>query len=154
MTFKLILISSTLMLGILASAQTIFACTCEIPSASSSLRKKVRDARKKSFAVFAGEVLKISEQTDGYGVKVTLRIDSMWKGPETSEALVSTGKDGGDCGYPFVVGKKYLVYASQSKDGFLTTNICQRTQLLSLAKEDIAVLGKPIIYQNSKTKQY
>ena len=41
--------------------------------------------------------------------------------------VVHTGLGGGDCGYPFVVGTSYLVYASTS-DGQLTTGICSGTK--------------------------
>src|SRR6266481_398796 len=43
------------------------------------------------------------------------------------EIVVNTGRGGGDCGYPFVVGTSYLVYASTS-DGQLTTGICSGTK--------------------------
>ena len=41
-----------------------------------------------------------------------------------SEATVYTGTGGGDCGYPFVPGVSYLVYAGQQNgDGRLHTGI-------------------------------
>jgi hypothetical protein len=43
------------------------------------------------------------------------------------EIVVNTGLGGGDCGYPFVVGTTYLVYAATS-DSQLTTDICSGTK--------------------------
>lgn len=46
-------------------------------------------------------------------------------GPD-STITVHTGQGGGDCGYPFVTGSQYLVYASVLQ-GRLTTSICTST---------------------------
>lgn len=43
------------------------------------------------------------------------------------DLVVTTGAGGGDCGYPFVVGQKYLVYASMYQDR-LSTSICTPTR--------------------------
>ena len=45
-----------------------------------------------------------------------------------AEMVVYTGAGGGDCGYPFVPGTSYLVYASRDADGRLHTSICSQTQ--------------------------
>ncbi len=42
------------------------------------------------------------------------------------EAIVFTGSGGGDCGYPFVIGTNYLVYAF-TNNGRLMTSICSET---------------------------
>jgi hypothetical protein len=45
-----------------------------------------------------------------------------------SEVTVYTGMGGGDCGYPFVPGVSYLVYAGQQNgDGRLHAGICSAT---------------------------
>jgi hypothetical protein len=55
------------------------------------------------------------------------------------EVEVMTGFGDADCGYPFKVGKQYLVYASHwGKDQKLYAGICSRTRLLSEAEEDLA----------------
>lgn len=53
---------------------------------------------------------------------------------------VGTGAGGGDCGYRFTVGQRYLVYAWKSDSGALTTGICSRTALFEKAREDIDYL--------------
>lgn len=52
-----------------------------------------------------------------------------------------TGDGGGDCGYPFVIGRQYLVYASNFKDR-LTTGICSQTAPVELVSETIHELRK------------
>lgn len=47
-------------------------------------------------------------------------------GKAAREAVVFTGSGGGDCGYPFVVGTSYLVYAF-TNNGRLMTGICSQT---------------------------
>ena len=42
------------------------------------------------------------------------------------EVVISTGRGGGDCGYPFQIGTSYLVYASKGEGG-LSTSICSAT---------------------------
>lgn len=62
-------------------------------------------------------------------------------GNQSGDILVFTGMGGGDCGYPFVVGTTYLVYAGThgNQDGRLGTGICSGTQPEATAR---AVLGE------------
>ena len=55
-----------------------------------------------------------------------------------AEVQVSTGFGGGDCGYPFRIGERYLVYAQIDKERHrLTTSICMLTKPLAEAKQDL-----------------
>ena len=64
----------------------------------------------------------------GYAVHFSID-ESFYGGAEArSETVVYTGAGGGDCGYPFVVGTSYLVYAGVGSDGRLSTGICSGTQ--------------------------
>jgi hypothetical protein len=56
-------------------------------------------------------------------------VDESFSGAvEGTEATVYTGMGGGDCGYPFVPGVSYLVYAfQQNGDGRLHAGICSET---------------------------
>lgn len=57
----------------------------------------------------------------------------------TVEAI--TGNSGAECGFPFEVGRSYLVYAfSNPKSNKLHASICSRTRLLSDASEDLEYL--------------
>jgi len=57
-----------------------------------------------------------------------------------TEIEVFTGYGGGDCGYEFKIGQRYLVYAYRHKEK-LTTSICTRTKSFINANEDLAFLG-------------
>jgi hypothetical protein len=52
-----------------------------------------------------------------------------------------TGHGGGDCGYPFAIGKRYLVYAFNFK-GRLTTGICTQTAPAEMVSATIRELSK------------
>ena len=75
-------------------------------------------------------------------VIVKFRVESSWKGKLLTELRLTTGLGNGDCGYPFEVGQKYLVYAYGSDVNRLGTNICQRTVDLIEAAADLKALGK------------
>ena len=103
-------------------------------------------------AVFSGTVIseRVSEQpkqTDRNEVEidwapraVKFSIEQAYSGVTGTEVEVFTGRGGGDCGYSFRSGQRYLVYAYRYKDK-LTTGICTRTRLFTQATEDLAFLG-------------
>lgn len=64
----------------------------------------------------------------GRGYSYYIQVTESLRGPYLAgqEIVVETGVGGGDCGYPFLPGKEYLVYAGGSKH--LSTNICTPTQ--------------------------
>jgi len=67
-------------------------------------------------------------------------VEQAYLGIAGTEVEVSTGYGGGDCGYQFKLGERYLVYAYKYKDK-LTTGICTRTKPFARANEDLAFLG-------------
>ncbi len=97
-------------------------------------------------AVFVGAVVGESKTTaageapDGYQMRlVRFAVEQPLRGVEGSEAEVVTGQGGGDCGYQFERGVRYVVYAYRGdKDGRLHTGICTRTRPLAEADEDLA----------------
>ncbi len=100
--------------------------------------------------VFTGRVTKIStihvklQTGDEYPQRlVLLQIERNYRGQEGKSAVeVVTGDGGGDCGFSFEEGKRYLVYAyPHPATGKLYTGICQRTRLLSQAAEDLEYLA-------------
>jgi hypothetical protein len=68
-------------------------------------------------------------------------VEVAFLGIDGMEVEVATGRGGGDCGYDFVSGKRYLVYAYRIQDNHLATNICSPTKPYELANEDIKFLG-------------
>ena len=119
-----------------------FACNCDLPWPSKPLKQVVAEARKKSKAVFSGTVVAIDKKPGDLYVAVRFKIEESWKGMSNKEATVFTGQGGGDCGYKFEIGERYLVYAYKYDVTDIGTNICQRTASLRQAAGDLKVLGK------------
>jgi hypothetical protein len=104
-----------------------------------------------TFAVFSGKVESVSdykpplsenaterESRFNYSQKsFTFSLEESFRGQLGKKVEIITGKGGGDCGYNFEVGKTYLVYAYQQKDGKLGTGICTRTRPIEKASEDL-----------------
>lgn len=118
------------------------ACTCELPRAGMTTKQAVSQARDKSKAVFSGEVVEVIQNPQVFYVEVRFKVENSWKQVRTDELIIRTGRGGGDCGYNFEVGQRYLVYAYGSDETRLETNICQRTRRLADAGEDLRLLGK------------
>jgi len=106
--------------------------------------------------VFSGTVVTVEDafRESEYGhipnIRVVVELDRVWKGCEAVEGEerprrvdLVTGSGGGDCGYHFEAGKRYLVYAYEGSDGVLTTGTCSRTSNLEHAADDVAALGEP-----------
>src|SRR6266850_1294911 len=69
-------------------------------------------------------------------------VEQAYLGVEGAEVDVATGMGGGDCGYGFKLGERYLVYAYRyGENNRLATGICTRTKPYASANEDLAFLG-------------
>ncbi|MGE7673325.1 hypothetical protein ACQKMV_07025 [Lysinibacillus sp. NPDC094403] len=117
------------------------ACSCaDLPS--------VEEEFERSKAVFSGKVVDIKEKLSlkGYTTKsVLFEVTNTWKGVEQSQIIITTGQGGGDCGYNFIKGEEYLVYANESimyEAKSLVSTMCDRTGVLSSSQEDLEVLGE------------
>jgi 5-hydroxyisourate hydrolase-like protein (transthyretin family) len=74
-------------------------------------------------------------------LKVSFAIEENFRGIEGPVTEVITGLGGGDCGFDFERGERYLVYAYRGQeDKKLYTSICSRTRSLSEAGEDLKYL--------------
>lgn len=124
-----------LFLAVLASQ--VFACTCLDPGPPCQ-------AYWNSEVVFSGTPISVSNvevEFEGHKWSQRLfrfRIEEAFRGVEGQEIEVLTGVGGGDCGYDFQVGTKYLVYGGhvQGKT-WVGTSICTRTRPLANAVEDL-----------------
>lgn len=139
--------SFVLLLGVLIvvslTSSTANACTCGSGGAPC-------DSFGTAAAVFAGTVIgeRLGKQPkqgeraeiDWVPRAVKFSVEQAYSGVTGTEVEVFTGRGGGDCGYGFKTGQRYLVYAYSSQ-GKLTTSICTRTKLFSQATEDLAFLG-------------
>ena len=131
------------LLAALAAADAA-ACSCVMPGTP---EQEMANAD----AVFTARVVSTEQAEQRSGdfrlqrMKVELALDDVWKGCEEGErAILWTGLGGGDCGFQFEPGERYLVYAYESDDGEqLTTSICSRTRPLAQADEDLAAFGAP-----------
>jgi hypothetical protein len=103
--------------------------------------------------IFAGRVsrvanievnLKSGDPTIHYPQRsVTFEVLKPYRGVQSKTVELQTGEGVGDCGYLFETGRDYVVYANPNANtGSLYTGICQRTKLLSEARDDIEYLTK------------
>jgi hypothetical protein len=127
-------------LSFLFSETPTYACNC-VPPVSP------KEALAESKAVFAGKVVQIYEtkiEEPGLGKRpkraVVFAVEGTWKGVDETHVVVYTGFHEADCGYPFKMGQKYLVYAYG--ESHLFASICSLTKPLAEAKHDVNELGK------------
>ena len=102
-------------------------------------------------AVFVGTVVGNSEirvsrevarkEDRWYSRVFKFSVEQAYLGVNGSEIEIYTGSGGGDCGYEFKNGQRYLVYAYRYSGEQLTTSICTSTKPFSKATEDLAFLG-------------
>lgn len=104
--------------------------------------------------VFAGVVTRISsvpgetragehEKRTRSELLIRFTVENNYRDSLGSEVWVSTGLGGGDCGFRFRLGERYLVYANRSKETEkLSTSICTLTKLLTEAKEDLEYISR------------
>ncbi|MDQ3713249.1 MAG: hypothetical protein M3388_13665 [Acidobacteriota bacterium] len=121
------------------NASNVLACSCILQD-SESIEKQVKKAYTNSTAVFVGEVVEVIEKPNAYSVEVKFKVVKSWKNELKDAASITTGRGGGDCGFEFEVGKKYLVYTDGDKNN-LRTNICTRTSAFEM-NEDATFLNK------------
>ena len=122
----------------------VHACKCLQPGTPS-------EELEKFSAVFAGKVVSIQHSYDpkaafaspGDHTTVGFEVGTVWKGNVHEEMYITTPPTGGTCGFAFVEGEEYIVYAHDSAyaEGGYTVGICSRTALLGQAQEDIDALG-------------
>ena len=133
------------------------ACSCLGPPPDARTPLAVAEwGIKNSHVVFEGTVEKIelknwfSDLQPGEtvsirpGIHATFSSVRLYRGNQRDKFSVETGMGGGDCGYHFVIGKRYLVYAWANDSGKLSTGICSATTLLDSAGTALRVLrGEP-----------
>ena len=119
--------------GLLALHSMAFACTCAQPVS-------VQEGLRQADAVFVGLVERFELRDSGR--VATFRVRRAWKGLEAHRIQVATGGGDGDCGYHFIAGVEYLVFAHRDASDALRTSICTRTKQASgEAVDDLKALG-------------
>lgn len=118
-------------------ARMATACSCADPGPPCR-------ALPRSDAVFVGEVAEISDAGGEPPRRVRLVVEESFHGGGGKQGAtleVGTGRGGGDCGYGFEAGERYLVYAERPRGSdALYTGICTRTRRLADAAVDLDYL--------------
>lgn len=125
------------------------ALACKCARDGLPLRRQIGKALQDSDAtIFAGKVIHIRDVVGTSSCcpkerkEITLDVHSSWKGKVARGTIIETGREANsDCGYPFTIGQKYLVYASMQSSAHPSTSICHLTKPLAEAKEDLLILG-------------
>lgn len=96
------------------------------------------------FAGLATEVAQTKTEVDVGGRReawpaklVRFNVEESFRGAQGATVEVRTGAGSSDCGYNFVAGQHYLVYANTNADGQLATSICSATKPLEKAAADV-----------------
>lgn len=132
--------------------KSAWACSCVMPPTPPDALSQweavfqgtavaLTDARPLSFVEQIRNWLGLPYVYD-YGSRIfSFEVARSWKGVTTTRADVRTGYGGGDCGYEFVLGVTYVVYAGQTSQGDWGTGICTRTNPVTAAVDDLSYLG-------------
>lgn len=134
-------ILATLMLFSIISLSS--ACSC-------INLENTEDKLENAAYAFTGEVVDIQTSASYANQEmqeVTVKIIDYWKPsnfPEpVSLKLYATKDTGANCGYNFIKGEKYIIYAySDAETGKMYTNSCMGNSLLSKSQEEIKELNK------------
>jgi hypothetical protein len=128
------------LLALAALAPPAQCCKCVVEGPT-----PVKEALAQAKAVFVGRVVESHLINEEY-VLFVFAVDRSWKGAREQRVTLRTGRNEGICGFPFMTGEDYVVYAFgqvNERDPTLETNICTRTHRLQRDDPDLAELGKP-----------
>ena len=151
MKFKSLMIAAAICMLELGASDAARSCTCIPPQPPPQAFAEVD-------AVFTGKVTAFEELESSQFPDFRLRLAhveviKIWKGNHSSADSVFTALHSAACGYDFLVGEEYLIYAYEDQDGTLHTTICTRTAPVREAGEDLEFLDSfsyfPLAPQNS-----
>lgn len=117
------------------------------------------DAIEKSMAadlIFTGEAVQIDkmEKSDKElgteRTSVLFSVDKVWKGLNKDSDSYVTADTEALYEYDFKIGGNYLVYGYKIYNGRISMVGCPRIKLISEAKEDMELLGKPLFSFSGK----
>ena len=144
MCSKLILLGVVVLISLFCAGRA-FACTCVKPGPPCK-------ALGEASVVFSGTVKGVTEgarkqkpngEVDFSPRLFKFSVEEIFSGNPTRVTEVATGLGTDDCGYPFVTGASYLVYAYRdAKDDRLYTSSCTRTKRVANASEDLQYLRR------------
>lgn len=95
--------------------------------------------------IFEGVVdsVEIDEAADARVVRFA--VTQAWRGVSSERVEVRTHARESACGYPFEIGRAYLVYASRVGGEPIQVSLCSRTRLMDDAGEDRLALGSGVV---------
>jgi hypothetical protein len=126
---------------LLFAAPSSHACTCNFGGSAPCQEYWRVDAVFSGTVVSSGKIVVDNGSYTSERRLVHITVEQPLRGIQTAEVDVVTGWGGGDCGYGFKVGQRYLVYAYRdAKDNRLGTSICTRTRPLADADDDFAFI--------------
>lgn len=132
-----------------STAPSALGCGCD------PIPENPRDHFLRADAVFLGRVIAKSDYlspfpsnwrghpafASAYQLRYQVAVTTSWKGVHSFSITVLSGRGGGDCGYPFEVGKSYLVYGEQVGEDLVAAGICGRQLEEGEASGDLAFLA-------------
>lgn len=137
---------------LLAASSFSLACTCAPPPPDARTPREAAEWKiKNAEVIFEGRVDKITivgwppkpepgrKMSLQPSVAVTFADVRLYHG-QARQFTVETGWGNGDCGYNFIQGHSYLVYAQSIRDGLLSTGICSGTSELKYAGPALRLL--------------
>jgi hypothetical protein len=163
-----------LLAGLCFTSAVLFLVRRDVQGCTCIGKPPVSESFAEARAVFVGVVIEkrpstweLFEGQSSAGFVYEFRVERAWKGISEPRVQVLTGIGRGDCGWPFELGRTYLVYvygrgemmdhlaaatgtySSVAEGGrgdeALTTHICTRTSRIEQAGEDLVALGVPRI---------
>ena len=90
-------------------------------------------------AIFVGRVVNKNMIRSGTAVRVTFDLSENFRGVSGKSTEIITEASEAACGYSFIVGKQYLVFAGKQEES-LRVSLCSATKPAKFATEDIAYL--------------
>ncbi|NRQ39588.1 hypothetical protein HII36_48335 [Nonomuraea sp. NN258] len=146
--------SRVLVVLALAAALVAVPADSAAAAACSCARTTPQERVERAAAVFSATATRVTEHwklMDGGHVTAVLRADHVYKGEAAAEFEVSTRAQGAACGYRFLQGARYLVFAVREGSGLRTT-LCSGNRRLPdgpdgglgpLPADLVAALGAP-----------
>ena len=126
-----IAVVSVMALGVVPRA---LACSC--------VERPFEELAAQADAVFEGRVASV--EPEGDQLRVRLDVVQTWREANTEHVDVRTAAMAAACGYPFEVGRSYLVLAAR-REGSLVVSLCGGTLPMEVASEQRLSLGSGVI---------
>jgi hypothetical protein len=116
---------------------------------SCAWQRDIAKAREQATAVMEGVALdstfgaRVTDSSQGF-VTVRLVVGQVWKGELPDTVGVVTRDPGSACGFRFVQGERYLVFAHRTPGGELEVSMCSPSVRWNQAKRARKALGRPL----------